>query len=753
MSRAKFLLLLAVLVACSLPFTPALAQDGKFNVSILYTGDTQGHLKSFPYGSSKSVGGVAKRAIFFQEKRRHKSMAWLTLDAGDAISGTALSNTFKGTLDVEAMNRLNYDAMVLGVHEFDYGVDTLKQRIAEAKFPVLSANIVYADTGQPFATPYVILDRNGVKIAILGLTTGELKQRVATDNFAGLNVVDPIETARQIIPQLQAQSDMIVALTHLGINEDIRLASQVPGIDVVVGGMSHSELQVPMKVGETLIVHDAVFGAHVGLLKLSFARSVNGDFQRVYFDCQLEPMEGKWVENSNYVDWLASYSQELSERMALIVGSSSATMSDLKTRSSETELGNYIGDLIRQKAGADAALLPAAFFQSSMPSGALTLGDLYKVMPYDHYAVVLPVTGGELKEILDDAAGQIGKPGFPQVSGLKFGIFNGKAYQIEVDGSPLDPFGSYRLVTSDFLADGGLGYAALGTIDNRLDTGRLIRDLVVEQLSSGQAASSSVYGRIFFLAQEPQGQPQPAHSAQQPPATTPPADAGSMPEGTGSNIEDDIVEELEDIEDSPRLDREGEPMEDEPLVIEDEVIGEGGEIMDEADEVIEETETVVEEIASSGEEDFDPSDVLPDRETEGVPSGNVLGQARETIDGIEYTFTVVEPTPGDLMFHLRMLNVTNLPIELSYPTGERFNFLVFDGNSTIWSYNFNRFFMQALENATLGPGKEINHQTTEAWSATTSDGTPLPAKTYRFEARHTSTGNSAVISFEAALGN
>jgi len=300
----------AVVVALLLPIA---ARAETANISILYTADTHGHMHPFFYESRKPVGGIAKRAIFFQEKRRHKSMIWLTLDTGDALSGTPLADVFDGYVPIQAMNKLEYDAMCLGVHDFDFGADILKQRIAEASFPVVCANVRSTDTGEPFTAPYIVIEREGVRIALLGLVTGDLANRVAPQHFPNLQVLDPVQTAQQLIPQLSSQADVIIALTHLGINEDIRLASEVRGIDVIIGGMSHSELQVPMKFEETLIVHNPEYARNVGMLKLSFDPIQN--YKRVYFYNEIVPMAGDWVENSNYVAWLDGFNAELTQRM------------------------------------------------------------------------------------------------------------------------------------------------------------------------------------------------------------------------------------------------------------------------------------------------------------------------------------------------------------------------------------------------------------------------------------------------------
>lgn len=752
----------AVICAMALPVKAGAAET--VNLSILYTADTHGHLHSFYYDSRKPVGGIAKRAIFFQDKRRHKSMIWLTLDTGDALSGTALADVFQGYVPVQAMNKLAYDAMSLGVHDFDFGTDVLKQRIAEAEFSVVCANVQNAATGEPFTTPYIILERKGVRIAIMGLITGELASHVAPQNFSGLTVIDPVQTARQLVPQLEGQADIIIALTHLGINEDIRLASEVRGIDVVIGGMSHSELQVPMKFEETLIVHNPEFGRSVGMLKLSYDPEQN--HRRVYFYNELVPMAGQWVENNNYLEWLAGYSGELNQRMEILTGSAGLELSNLKVRSAETPLGNYVTDILRTQTGADVALLPAAFFAGTLPQGPITLGDLYTALPYDQYAEVLEVSGGELKEILDDATSQIGKAGFPQVSGLSFGILGGKAYQIQVGGRELDPFATYRLVTSDALADGRYGYSQIGTVQRRNHTGRLIRDIIRQQLKTGQAAQASVGGRITFHAYDPIVEQQPATApVAATPVSTPPEIApeetvivppatGIQPAGTppggdsvppastqpgttpgatpGGNTEAGL--------DGLRYDRNGELI-TQPVVVEDEVITD--------------TSSDIESQGGSTSPGGAPysAPTTPPATTPTTPPADVvnvplLGSTHATYGGLDYQYSLT-PSADGIELKLRITNVTQMPIEMNYSTSEQIDFLVKNANNLVWNYHYNWFFMQAQQTETLAPGDSLDFS--KVWDAISNDGSQIPGGALRFEAVHHLRENPVRLELDAVL--
>jgi hypothetical protein len=518
---------------------------------------------------------------------------------------------------------------------------------------------------------------------------------------------------------------------------------------VICGGMSHSELQVPMKVGETLITHDACYGRTVGLMKTSFGHQVDAGLKLVYFASELVPMDGKWVENSNYMTWLSSFQPQFAERMGLIVGTSAVPMSDVRVHSSETELGNYVCDLLRQHAGADVALLPAAFFQGSLPKGPVTLGDLYSVLPFDHYGVVFDVTGGELQQILNDAADQIGKEGFPQVSGVSFGIFDGKSYQVRVNGTEIDPFASYKLATSDFLASGVLGYATLGTIASRGYTGRLIRDIVREQLAGGQLANSTLYQRITFLAQAPPTAPPAEETAEASIEGTPageeaPAGELTLPEETmpaeaeAPPADEPLAAGQEDGLDTLKYDRNGQP-----LTIDDEVVQDTGS----------EAETVPAEEAPAEQ----PAETQPPAIEETPPaasaespaaSGAVLGSARTSSAGLEYEF-LLYATDAGYEFQLKVTNSSSSPVELSYATNERFDFIVLSGTDMLWHYNINRFFVQSPLTETIGAGERIVYRGN--WSGTDKKEKPIPLAQYRFEAVHQLAAGPVQLGFEANL--
>lgn len=219
---------------------------------------------------------MARRATKVKTERA-ASPNVLLLDAGNSIYGDEnLTRSTQGQVAIEAMNLIGYDAMALGAGDFRLGLEVLQTRIAEAQFPILSANVLKADTGQPFVTPYVIKKVGGYRIAILGLTDiGEEAENILGDDANALKLLDPLEMARHTVAELRPQADLVIALSHLGTQLNRQLADTVPGIDVIVGGLVTEWTYEPWRsqVSGTLLVEADVpspghVGRQIGVLRL-----------------------------------------------------------------------------------------------------------------------------------------------------------------------------------------------------------------------------------------------------------------------------------------------------------------------------------------------------------------------------------------------------------------------------------------------------------------------------------------------------
>ncbi len=214
-------------------------------------------------GSEEIQGGVSSLATLVTKLRQEKPT--LLLAAGDMIQGNTWTNLFQGRPVIEIMNAMRFDAMALGNHEFDFGQRVLRERISEARFSILGANV----TGIPELKPYIIKTLGGARVGIIGVVTEDAPTATHPSNVAGLTFLSVPETVAKYVKLLRSDVDIIVVLSHIGFNADMNLANTVKGIDVIVGGHTHTKNEKPMRIGETIIVQAWEHGLALGVLDLT----------------------------------------------------------------------------------------------------------------------------------------------------------------------------------------------------------------------------------------------------------------------------------------------------------------------------------------------------------------------------------------------------------------------------------------------------------------------------------------------------
>ncbi len=246
-------------------------------ITILHTNDTHSHIEPEKDGS----GGLENRAaLIASEREKAGEERTLLLDCGDFSQGSLYYNIFKGAFEVEAMNRLAYDASAIGNHEFDFGIDNLAHLARIAKFPLLSANLDFSATPcKELIRPYAIIERDGIKTGIIGLSP-KLEGLVLRENYKGVKFRSPIEAAQQYADELRHKGcDIIICLSHLGWNipgtySDIQLATETSGIDIILGGHSHDLFDKPLrytnKCGKEVVVQQAgKYGRNIGKITIN----------------------------------------------------------------------------------------------------------------------------------------------------------------------------------------------------------------------------------------------------------------------------------------------------------------------------------------------------------------------------------------------------------------------------------------------------------------------------------------------------
>jgi len=203
-----------------------------------------------------------------KEVRSAPDQAILVLDAGNTLFGQRLANETEGRIIVEAMNAMGYDAMAVGQLDLSRGIDVLLQRASEAQFAVLSCNIVSTKDGEPVFAPYTVVEHDGTRFGIIGVSELEVAPMFEADGR--VQVVDPLVGVEKYLPEVQTRSDHVILLSHLGLEADWALARAVDGIDIIVGGRSRSLLSIPNVTGRTVVVQAGYDGEWLGRLDVSF---------------------------------------------------------------------------------------------------------------------------------------------------------------------------------------------------------------------------------------------------------------------------------------------------------------------------------------------------------------------------------------------------------------------------------------------------------------------------------------------------
>ena len=267
---------LAVSFAQSPPATaPATtpATSAPVKILLLHVNDSHGQISG-----TAAVGGYARLATLVEQLRAEQVERVFLTDSGDILSrGDALTRQTLGAANFELMKRLKFDAWTPGNGDFYDGLGVLGARIKQAGFPTLASNVTLKDTGQCLARPYVIAKAGGVRVAMFGLCTVHMIPPLEKQ----LSVEEPIATARRLVPELRKQADLVVAVTHIGYGEDVRLAEAVAGIDVILGGHTHTHLPAGRLVkgpdgGETLIGQAGEHLDHLGVVRLTMAPREGG---------------------------------------------------------------------------------------------------------------------------------------------------------------------------------------------------------------------------------------------------------------------------------------------------------------------------------------------------------------------------------------------------------------------------------------------------------------------------------------------
>lgn len=487
-----FLALSLVQGSCS-PARHASPAEGALSLTILHTNDTHSHIAGInKYGNAcfddtDCRGGLARIATAIRTAKSQNDNV-IALDAGDQFQGTLFYSVNKWPMLAELDQHMPYDAMTLGNHEFDEGCLELTRFLAALPFPVLAANLKPAK-GCPMLkgnyTPYTLLTVRGQKVAVVGIANNEVVSLAAACPRTFFE--DTAACLQRTVRDLEAQGvKHIIALTHIGLPEDRKLARSVDGVDIIVGGHSHSYLGPDSEEGPYPIIERSPSGQPVLVVTAKRAAQYLGELN-VIFDAQGVPLrwnggarelaapETRDAETSALVQ---KYAASLDEFRNHKVGSHHLSLPDGIDACREDDClgGSLIADAMLEYArpfGGQVALCNGGSVRAALPSGDISRGDLLSVIPFGNTLVMREITGERLLAALEHGVSEEGGQGprLLHTAGLRYVVdaarpAGSRIVRAEIlnekdTGTPLDRKARYVIVTIEYLARGGDAYEML----------------------------------------------------------------------------------------------------------------------------------------------------------------------------------------------------------------------------------------------------------------------------------------------------
>lgn len=490
--RSAWLCLLLVTGGgAQVPVPAALAKDDA-DVVLLHINDFHGQFRPLEAlwrerpatVAPELVGGAAALAGYVQRSREIAAAGRqrvVVTDAGDWFQGTLEGNTTKGSLAVEFLNRLGLDGSVIGNHEYDFGDANLRRLIAAATFPVLGANLLAADsktrTQVDYARPFHVVDVHGLRLVLVGLTSADTRN-VSTGPFGDVVFEQEESALRAVLPAARAAGDVVVLITHCGLEVDKRIAAAFPEIPLILGGHSHTPLRAPFVVGATWIVQNQGKATSVQRIEAK-VRSLEKRLE-LRRSTLVELDLGVHAEDPSTADWIRERTRDLAAKWDRVLGELATPMLDERGVHS-TAAGNWMCDTMRAATGADLAFSNKGSIRARLRPGPLTPRHLYELMPFDNTYVSMTLTGAEVRALLAATV----RPGrrLLDIGGgsYHYGLVDGERVlrTIRVAGELLRDDADYRVVVSSFLANGGDAYPQLTAGRDRRDHGELLRDLLI----------------------------------------------------------------------------------------------------------------------------------------------------------------------------------------------------------------------------------------------------------------------------------
>jgi 2',3'-cyclic-nucleotide 2'-phosphodiesterase/3'-nucleotidase len=494
-------------------------------LTLLSTTDLHGHIEPFDDETDRPANwGLAKIATLVGRIRAERKNVVL-LDCGDLIEGTPLAYYYarKDTTDpnpvILAMNALHYDAVALGNHEFNFGLDALWRAHREAKFPWLAANLrqTYASGPGHFA-PYVIRKIGGIRVGIIGFVTPSIPHWEVPAHYRGYQFEPIVEAAKRVIPEVRRQADLVVAIVHSGLDRDPKtgrryessypetnqaweLANEVPGIDVLFYGHTHQEMP-ELFVHGVLMAQAKNWGQSLAEADVTMRHSAGGRWSVAEKHSHVIQVTAEVPPDPAIERLDAPYNAKVRRYLNTPIATAPGALSGATGRVADTAMVDLIQAVQMRYGKADASMATMFVPSAHWPAGKITIRQVFALYPYENWLYTVRMTGAQLKDALEHAArffpawparnGRLRLPGYnaDSAAGVSYRVdltkpVGARIVDLSYHGKPLRPGQTLRVAVNNYRYSGGGGYAVLQGLPILYQSSEEMRELIIDYLRAG----------------------------------------------------------------------------------------------------------------------------------------------------------------------------------------------------------------------------------------------------------------------------
>lgn len=444
----------------------------------------------------------------------------LVLGGGDLYQGSPMSNVLFGVPVQKLMSSIGMEVTALGNHEFDWGLDKIiNTTMKDSKYSIVCSNLYNKNTGERVFEPYKIINKDGVKIAVIGAITTETPGIVLPSNVANYKFTDPLNEINSLAKDIKdnKKADVILALMHEGSNQDCKtgkvfdIADKLSNVDAVLGGHSHTAVQAISKTGIPVVIGKAQAKGFIDLKmsvessgKVSFLNSTTS-----YIALDNNKYNGYKAKNpitdANALSIVADAKKQVGSTFNEVIGKTDKDLTRKQDTApfGESYLGNWTADIIKNKGNADVGLQNNGGIRVDIPKGDITVGTIFYLMPFDNVVTTVKMNKAQLTKVFEEAFADNGVG--VQMSGLKVSYDSTKPSGNRVidikktDGTSISDKETLKVATNDFMATGGDGFVVFNepsVKETYNDTHILVRDSLIENIKANKGIIASMDKRI-----------------------------------------------------------------------------------------------------------------------------------------------------------------------------------------------------------------------------------------------------------------